>query len=123
LAAIDQSRVELLGAALKGAGEPALAIVSRLNVGELAKLSPDILIADVDGLEVDPLEMLRRVRFVLPECIIVVYTGIMERYWARDCHLAGVNGLLCKDSEEADLVSGLRQAIAIGCWTDPRFAA
>ena len=98
-------------------------MLGSLNVPELAKMAPDILIVDLDRLDVDPLEMLRRLRFVLPGCIIIVYTAILECNWARDCHLAGANGLLCKASDETELVLGLVQAIRSGCWTDPRFAA
>jgi len=67
--------------------------------------------------------LLRRIRFVLPECVIAVYTGVMDRTWTRACHLAGANCLLSKDSSERDLAAGLRGALASGCYTDPRFAA
>ncbi len=123
LAIVDPEEVALLGAALKGAGEAALSILAPLDVAELAKLSPDILIVDIDRLEIDPLEMLRRLRFVLPECLIVVYTGIMQHAWSRACHLAGANCVLSKESLESQLSDGLRSAIWGGCFTDPRFAA
>ncbi len=123
LGAVDLEGVALLSAALGRAGEEALALLGGLNVPELAKLAPDILIVDLDRLDVDPLEMLRRLRFVLPGCIIIVYTAILECNWARDCHLAGANGLLSKASGEAELVLGLVRAIRNGCWTDPRLVA
>jgi DNA-binding NarL/FixJ family response regulator len=123
LAAVDPEDIALLGAALKGAGEPALAIVARLDVIELSKLAPDVLIADLDGLQVDPLETLRQVRFVLPDCVIVVYTAVTKPTWGRACHLAGANCLLSKESRESELITGLRSAIQSGCYTDPRFAA
>jgi DNA-binding NarL/FixJ family response regulator len=123
LAAIDPEEVVLLGAALKSAGEAALSLIAPLDVAELAKLTPDILIVDIDRLEIDPLEMLRRLRFVLPECLIVVFTGIMQHPWSRACHLAGANCVLSKESLEAQLSVGLRSAIWGGCYTDPRFAA
>jgi DNA-binding NarL/FixJ family response regulator len=123
LAAIDPEDVAILGAALRGAGEPALSIIAPLDVVDLAKLSPDILIIDIDRLEMDPLEVLRRLRFVLPECLIVVFTGIMQHPWSRACHLAGANCVLSKESVESQLATGLRSAIWGGCFTDPRFAA
>jgi DNA-binding NarL/FixJ family response regulator len=123
LAAIARKDVPLLGAALKGAGAPNLAIVARLEVVALRKLAPDLLIADIDDLEVDPLEMLRQLRFVLPDCVIVVYTAIMKSSWGRACHLAGASGLLSKEAHESQLISGLRRVIRTGCFTDPRFAA
>lgn len=123
LAAVDPKDIPLLGAALKGAGEPGLTIVAHLNVAALGKLAPDVLVADLDQQKVDPLEMLRQLRFVLPECVIVVYTGTARPAWGRACHLAGASCVLSKESREPLLVSGLQHAIQTGCFTDPRFAA
>ncbi len=93
-----------------------------LNVAELGKLAPDVLVCDVDETEVDRLELLRRIRFVLPECVIAVYTGHVTRSWGLACHLAGVNCMLAKVANEHALCRGLRTAIRNGCYTDPRFA-
>jgi DNA-binding NarL/FixJ family response regulator len=123
LAAIDPDHIQLLSAALRGAGEPGLAIVTHLDVAALGKLAPDVLIADVDQLDVDPFEVLRQVRFVLPQCLIVVYSGAEKRSWSRACHLAGASCVLSKESREPQLISGLRHAMQSGCFTDPRFAA
>ena len=113
----------MFSAVFKAAGAPALATLARLDVTELGRLAPDLLVCDVDELDVDPLEMLRRIRFVLPDCMIAVYTGVMKRTWGRACHLAGANCLLSKDSDERDLSEGLRGALQSGCYTDPRFAS
>ena len=121
LAAIDPDHVPLLSAALRSAGEPALSILVRLDVAELSRRTPNILIVDVDHLEVAPLEMVRQLRFVLPECILVDYTSTAEQAWARECHLAGATCVLSKDSNEGQLTNGLRHAVESGCWTDPRF--
>ncbi len=123
LAGIEPDDFALLGAALTGAGEPALTIVAPLGVAELRKLAPDVLIVDIDGLDVDALELLRQVRFVLPDCVIAVYTAGTDLSWARSCHLAGATCVLSKESSESQLVSGFRNAIRSGCFTDPRFAA
>jgi len=122
-AAIDADHVPLLGSALKLAGEPALAVLARLDIVELRKLAPNILIADVDHLEVDPLEMVRQLRFVLTGCVLAVFTSAQEETWARECHFAGATAVLSKDSDEEQLANGLRHAIRSGCWTDPRCAA
>ncbi len=123
LAAVDPKDIPLLGAALEGAGEVGLTVVANVDVAALGKLAPDVLIADIDRQEVDGLELLRQLRFVLPACVIVVYTGGARRAWSRDCHLAGASCVLSKESRESLLVSGLRRAIQTGCFTDPRFAA
>jgi DNA-binding NarL/FixJ family response regulator len=123
LAAVEPQAIPLLGAALKGAGEVGLTVVANVDVAALGKLAPDVLVADVDRQEVDALELLRQLRFVLPECVIVVYTGAARRAWGRACHLAGASCVLSKESRETQLVFGLRRAITTGCFTDPHFAA
>ncbi len=123
LAAVDPADIQLLGGALKGAGESGYTIAARLDVAALGRLAPDVLVADIDHLEVDPLEALRQLRFVLPECVIVVYTAGIAASWGRACHLAGATCVLSKDSREPQLTVGLRRAFRTGCFTDPRFAA
>ncbi len=56
------------------AGASAQVTVAPLEVRDLGRLSRDLLICDIDALDVDPLELLRRIRFVLPRCTIAVYT-------------------------------------------------
>ncbi|HLY02828.1 MAG TPA: hypothetical protein VKR56_10095 [Candidatus Cybelea sp.] len=123
LATVDLEDNQLLRRALKGAGESHCTTVARLDVAALGKLAPDVLVADVDRLEVDPLEALRQLRFVLPECVIVVYTAGVGSTWGRECHLAGASCVLSKQSSELQLTAGLRHAFQTGCFTDPRFAA
>jgi DNA-binding NarL/FixJ family response regulator len=123
LAAVDPEVILLLGAALKGAGESGHTVVARLDVGALGKLAPNVLIADIDRLEVDPLEAVRQLRFVLPECVIAVYTAGVEPSWGRACHLAGASCVLSKKSSEPQLAAGLRRALQTGCFTDSRLAA
>jgi DNA-binding NarL/FixJ family response regulator len=123
LAGIDRTNVPMFGAVLRKAGVPTAATFARLDVTELGRLAPDLLVCDVDETEVDALELLRQIRFVLPECLIAVYSGLLERSWGVACHLAGVNCLLSKDADERRLAHGLRNALRSGCYTDPRFAA
>lgn len=122
LAGIEASMVPLLSDVLKAAGELPLATLSRLDVSELRRIAPGLLVCDVDGIDTDPLEMLRQIRFVLPDSLIAVYTGVMKRTWGAACHIAGANCLLSKDSSTEELASGLRDALSSGCYTDPRFA-
>lgn len=122
LAALDPQDVSLVGSALRGAGKSPITRVSRLNVAELRILAPDVLVADIDRVGTDPLELLRQLRFVLPDCVMMVYTADSNSTWARACHLAGANGLLSKASDESQLTFGMLRAIQGGCFTDPRFA-
>jgi DNA-binding NarL/FixJ family response regulator len=122
LAGIDAGDVQMLRLVLRNSGTSAPSGVTALNVSQLGKRSPEVIVCDVDGVDVDPLELLRRLRFVVPDCMIAVYTGVMTREWARACHLAGANCLLSKDSTATQLTAGLSGALASGCYTDPRFS-
>jgi DNA-binding NarL/FixJ family response regulator len=122
LAGIDKNLAPMFSAVFEAAGELPTASMARLDVSELGKLVPNVLVCDIDTLERDSLELLRQIRFVLPECLIAVYTGSTERSWIRECHLAGANCLLSKNSDERQLSKGLRGALKSGCYTDPRFA-
>jgi two-component system response regulator DesR len=113
----------VLTAVLESAGETSHPLVAPLDVRALGKLRPDLLIADIDHLTVDPLELVRQIRFVLPACAIVVYTGDGRRAWGLACHMAGANGLLSKSSSEDELTGGIRDVLGSGCYTDPRFVA
>jgi DNA-binding NarL/FixJ family response regulator len=123
LAGIDGAALPILAAALKGAGEKSRPIETELDVRAIGHLRPDVLIGDVDGIDIDPLELLRQIRFVLPSCIIAVYSNDHHRKWGAACHMAGVNALLSKSSTAAELTAGLEGAMESGCYTDPRFAA
>jgi len=122
-AGIDEAVEPVFTAVLEAAGETNHPLVAPLDVRSLGKLRPDLLIADVDHLTVDPLELVRQIRFVLPSCAIAVYTGDGRRAWSLACHMAGANGLLSKSSSEAELAIGIRDVLTSGCYTDPRFVA
>lgn len=121
LARIDRAALPMMNAVLEGAGESGGTIVAELDVRELGRMQPHLLIGDFDGLATDALELLRQIRFVLPSCVIAVYSDDAHRTWGMACHLAGANCLLSKASSEAELSSGVRDALASGCYTDPRF--
>jgi CheY-like chemotaxis protein len=59
----EPKAIPLLSAALKGVGEVGLTAVANVDVAALAKLAPDVLVADIDRQEVDALELLRQLRF------------------------------------------------------------
>ncbi len=122
LAGIAAQNVEMLGTALQTAGAVVPPVIAALVVAELGKLAPAILICDVDSLATDPLEMIRQLRFVLPECLIAIFTASVSPSWALSCHLAGANCVLSSESNERQLTFGLRRVLQSGCFTDPRFA-
>jgi len=123
LAGIASDDVAILTSALAAADAPALAVIAPLRAVEIARMKPNLCICDLDFLEVDSLELLRQLRFVLPSCLIAVYTERLEGPWAVSCHLAGASAVFLKGSPVERLTAGLRGMINSGCYTDPRFAA
>ncbi len=123
LAGIDRNAKAFFASVLLDAQAPPLGTIERLNVTEIGARAPSVLVCDLDSATVDPLEFLRQIRFVLPECIIAIYTGQMSSEWARGCHMAGANALISKFATRAELVLGIGEALSSGCYTDPRFNA
>jgi len=123
LVAVAPKDIPLLTAALAAAVEHAATTIARFDIALLNVLAPDVLIVDIDDVKGDPAETLRQLRFVLPECIIAVYTSSTQAKVVRDCHNAGANCLLSKASTLEQLIAGIRLAMWSGCFTDPRFAA
>jgi DNA-binding NarL/FixJ family response regulator len=121
LAGIEEGATAKLRAVLRKAGAPKLMKIARFNPADLGRLAPALLLCDVDRLAVDALETMRQVRFVLPDCMIAVYTDTATSAWSRECHMAGANCLLLKLSTDAELVAGIQEALSSGCFTDLRF--
>jgi DNA-binding NarL/FixJ family response regulator len=122
LAGHPTANIPLLVAALLSFGYPSPTIAAAISVTELAREGPALLVLDLDRVVTDPIELLRRLRFVLPLSIIAVYTSTLERDWARACHVAGANCLLSKSGDAAQIGAGLRDAIVSGAHTDLDFA-
>jgi DNA-binding NarL/FixJ family response regulator len=122
LARVQSEGVEMLAPALAKLGRTLPVIVPNVKVTELAHLKADLLVVDLDGLDVDPLETLRMLRFVLSSCMIAVYTDVLLEKWALDCHTSGANCLLSKASDRTHLALGLRRGLRTGCFTDPSFS-
>lgn len=111
----------MLTAALLASGFAPPTIAERINVTELGLATPRIVVLDVDDLDIDPFELMRMIRFVLPLCLIAVYSGTLEQSWALSCHLAGANCVLSKTSNAEQLAAGLSEGLISGCFTDPSF--
>lgn len=106
---------------LDRAGYGASQAMAQLSITHVAEAAPSFLLIDFQNLDIDELETLRQVRFVLPQCIIAVYSEKPVQSWALKCHLAGANCMLAKDSSEKSVADGIRLATVGGCYTDPNF--
>lgn len=111
-----------LGSALTDT-DPTIALLDVPDIAMLNRAAPDLLVLDVDQLKTDALEALRQLRFVLPDCVVVVYAGGAVGSFARACHNAGANCVLSKFSNEAQVTAGLRHALRTGCFTDAHYTS
>jgi DNA-binding NarL/FixJ family response regulator len=89
-------------------------------VAKIAQHAPRVMLVDLDNLQTDGLECVRQLRFVLPQCAIVVVSSDSRESWAAQCHLAGASGVLARNSMPR-MLAGLRRAVRHGCYTDPSF--
>jgi DNA-binding NarL/FixJ family response regulator len=113
--------IPLLTASLASLGYADPVVTAGISVTELGRAAPDLLVLDIDNPVTDAIELLRRTRFVLPQCIIAIYTDVLRQSWARSCHVAGASCILSKQDDEGQLVAGLRNALSSGCFTDAAF--
>ena len=120
---IMEEKTQSLTESIRMAGETGPIIQARMNVPDLAHLAPGFMICDIDRLVVAPLEVLRQIRFVLPDCIIAVCTSLSERTWILACHVAGANCVLSQRSTDMETSFGIRTVLKFGCFTDPYFTA
>lgn len=123
LVAIAPEDIPVLTAALDATVAHAETNVANLDIAVLNSLGPAVIIIDIDRVAVDPIEALRQLRFVLPDCLIVAYTAGLQSSVVRACHNAGANAIISKSATPAQLITGLRSANVSGCFTDPRFIA
>lgn len=94
-----------------------------VRVTNLRAYEPRVLMIDVDHIRSDKLESIRQLRFVLPDCAIAVVSSNLQRSWAKQCHMAGANGVLSSGSGARRMIAGLQSAVRNGCFTDPDFVA
>lgn len=117
----DKSVAGHLGEVLIEAGYDRPQYSEDVRVARMGRYSPRVLLIDFDHLRSDKLESTRQLRFVLPNCAIAVVSSNSQHDWARQCHMAGANGVLSSGSSVQQMVVGVRIADSTGCYTDPAF--
>lgn len=89
----------------------------------LLSATPDLVFVDLDFFTQTAEAIIRSIRGKLRRGILCVYTANTSATFARDAHIAGANALFTKLAEGEELVAGLKTAICLGAYTDPRFTA
>ncbi|HLI96642.1 MAG TPA: hypothetical protein VKT72_11230 [Candidatus Baltobacteraceae bacterium] len=119
----DEAVANLFSKVLVGAGYDYPQCSKDVRVTKLRTYAPRVLMIDVDHIPSNKLESIRQLRFVLPECAIAVVSSNLQSSWAKQCHMAGANGVFSSGSSTQHMIAGLQSAIRTGCYTDPVFAS
>jgi DNA-binding NarL/FixJ family response regulator len=121
LAGIGADQTAILLDALGAAASNLPADLATFNVAELGRLSPELLVCDMDDQGNAGFEKIRQIRFVLPACLIIVFTNSLKSSWAVAAHLAGANAIVSKRATLEELIVGIKTTVSSGCYTDHRF--
>ncbi|HZG78069.1 MAG TPA: response regulator transcription factor [Paenibacillus sp.] len=107
-----QEDMEVVGVA--GDGEQAIALVE--------KLSPTVVLMDIQMPGMDGLESTRRIKEIRPQVKIIVLTTFAEDDFIVESFSAGADGFLLKDLQGDQLIRSIREA-AEGQLIMPSFVA
>lgn len=119
----DKDATDRFSCVLVEAGYDNPRCLEDVGVAKLGIYAPCVLMVDFDHIRSDRLESIRQLRFVLPDCAIVVVSSNLQGTWARMCHMAGANAVLSSRSGAKHMIAGLQCAVRTGCYTGPEFAA
>jgi DNA-binding NarL/FixJ family response regulator len=89
----------------------------------LGRLSPDVVLLDLDLGEEDGLAWLPRLVEAAPRSAVLILTALRDRARDEDALRAGARGLLLKDAPPDVLLSAIRSVAAGALWFDPRALA
>ncbi|MCO6008246.1 response regulator transcription factor [Actinoallomurus purpureus] len=108
--------------------EDDLQVVAELASGALIvptalEVRPDVAVLDIDLPEVDGLAAAERLRERLPECRVLILTGLNRPGQLRRALAAQVAGFLPKDVRPAELAGAIRTVASGGRVLDPALTA
>lgn len=97
-----------------------LRVNETIDFGYLRKRAPDVVFVDPDYLALEATRTVRVIRRCAPESLICLYTSCMASEWSRACFTAGANAIVTKYASDSEIVAGVRVALRVGTYADPR---
>jgi DNA-binding NarL/FixJ family response regulator len=104
--------VPYLVATLRRQGLDVVRTAARVRSRNLAKIAPDVLLVGVDDVPA-PIVTLRRLRRLLPDTRIVLYTHSPDRAWAALARGVGADAVVGPADDEGDLISACVPVCAV----------
>jgi two-component system, NarL family, response regulator DesR len=108
--------------------EPDLEVVAELErgdqvVGAALRSRPDVAVVDIDLPGLDGIAAARQLHERLPDCRILVLTGLSQPSHLLRALEAHARGFILKDAPARTLIDGVRQVAAGGRVIDPELVA
>jgi len=89
----------------------------------LARLSPDVVLLDLDLGDEDGLHWLPRISAAAPRARVLILTALRDRARDEEALRAGARGLVLKDAAPEVLLQAIRSVAVGALWFDPRVLA
>jgi DNA-binding NarL/FixJ family response regulator len=103
------------------AGFSVVASLESMELDELRRKEPTVVFVDIDFVEFEAVTALRQLRGAVPNATICAYTARTDEGWGGVCSRAGANCVLSKSTTPSEIVAGIRHALRVGTFVDPRF--
>lgn len=91
-------------------------------VSEALRYHPDVAVLDIDLPGIDGLSAAAELREKLPDCRVLILTGLARPGYLRQAVAAHASGLMLKDAPSEELVTAVRKVAAGGRVFDPDLA-
>lgn len=96
-------------------------MLETMSLEEIGRHEPAVVFIDIDFIDADPIDALRRLRALVPNATLCAYTGNGESGWAAACSRAGANCVISKSATPIEIVDGINLALRVGAFVDHRF--
>jgi len=107
--------------------QPEMVVVGEARNGEEAlqkagELRPHIVLMDITMPEMDGLEATRRLKALLPECLVLALTVHEDKQYLMEMLAAGASGYITKQAAADELIAGIHAVAAGNVYLQPALA-
>lgn len=92
-------------------------------MAEIARACPDLVVTDITLPKRNGLDLIKDLRAMCPEIVVVVYSMHDETFYAERALRAGARGYLMKEAGSAKMIEMIRRALAGEICVSPKIGA